>query len=37
MPINKINIHYRLIDSHYRFINEEIYNWLKNLHFMLTK
>ena len=31
-PINKINIHYRLIDSHYRFINEEIYNWLKNLY-----
>ena len=31
-PINKTNIHYRLIDSHYRFINEEIVRWLKNLY-----
>ena len=31
-PINKQNIHYRLIDSHYRFINEEIYQWIKNLY-----
>jgi hypothetical protein len=30
-PINKQNIHYRLIDSHYRFINNEIYQWIKNL------
>ena len=31
-PINKINIHYRLIDSDYRFINEEVYRWLSNLY-----
>jgi hypothetical protein len=30
-PINKINIHTRLIDYHYRFINEEIYQWQINL------
>ena len=30
--INKENIHHRLIESHYRFINEEIYDWLKNLY-----
>lgn len=29
-PINKENIHYRLIDCHYRFINDEIKNWIKN-------
>lgn len=31
-PIKKENIHYRLIESHYRFINQEIYDWLKNLY-----
>jgi hypothetical protein len=31
-PINKTNIHYRLIDSHYRFINEEVYRWLTQLY-----
>ncbi len=31
-PINKQNIHYRLIDSHYRFINQEIYQWITNLY-----
>lgn len=31
-PINKQNIHYRLIDSHYRFINDEIYQWIQNLY-----
>jgi hypothetical protein len=31
-PINKNNIHYRLIESHYRFINEEIYRWLSKLY-----
>lgn len=31
-PINKQNIHYRLIESHYRFINEEIYQWIQNLY-----
>jgi hypothetical protein len=31
-PINKTNIHYRLIDSHYRFINDEVYRWLKQLY-----
>lgn len=30
-PINKLNIHYRLIESHYRFINQEVLQWLKNL------
>lgn len=31
-PINKQNIHYRLIESHYRFINDEIYQWIQNLY-----
>jgi hypothetical protein len=31
-PINKKNIHYRLIDSDYRFINNEIKEWIKNLY-----
>lgn len=31
-PIKKNNLHYRLIDSNYRFINNEIYSWLKNLY-----
>jgi hypothetical protein len=31
-PINKTNIHHRLIESHYRFINEEIYRWLTLLY-----
>lgn len=31
-PINKQNIHYRLIESHYRFINDEINQWLQNLY-----
>jgi hypothetical protein len=31
-PINKKNIHYRLIDSHYRFINNEIKKWIQNLY-----
>ncbi|ULY68441.1 hypothetical protein [Chlorella virus XW01] len=30
-PIKNINIHTRLSDSHYRFINDEIYNWIKNM------
>lgn len=30
--IKKDNLHYRLIDCHYRFINEEIYEWLKLLY-----
>lgn len=30
--INKINLHYRLIECHYRFINIEIYNWIKILY-----
>lgn len=29
-PIKKKNLHYRLIESHYRFINEEIRDWIKN-------
>lgn len=31
-PINKQNIHYRLIESHYRFINQEILQWITNLY-----
>jgi hypothetical protein len=31
-PINKQNVHYRLIESHYRFINDEIYQWIQNLY-----
>lgn len=31
-PINKKNIHYRLIDSSYRFINNEIKEWIQNLY-----
>jgi hypothetical protein len=31
-PINKQNIHYRLIEAHYRIINHEIYKWLTNLY-----
>ena len=31
-PINKKNIHYRLIESHYRFINKEIHDWIKKLY-----
>ena len=30
-PIKNVNIHTRLSDSHYRFINDEIYNWIKNM------
>lgn len=30
-PIKNINIHSRLSDSHYRFVNDEIYNWIKNM------
>jgi hypothetical protein len=29
-PIKKNNLHYRLIESHYRFINDEIHDWIKN-------
>lgn len=29
-PIKNINLHYRLIDSHYRFINSEIKKWIEN-------
>jgi len=31
-PINKINIHYKLIEYHYRFVNIEVYNWIKILY-----
>jgi hypothetical protein len=31
-PIKKKNLHYRLIETDYRFINNEIYDWLKNLY-----
>jgi len=36
-PIKKQNIHYRLIDSHYRFINNEINDWIKNLYDKYSK
>jgi hypothetical protein len=29
-PIENINLHYRLKECHYRFVNNEIYNWIKN-------
>jgi len=31
-PISKLNIHYRLVEYHYRFINEEVNQWLINLY-----
>ena len=31
-PISKKNIHYKLIEAHYRFINQEIYEWINNLY-----
>ena len=31
-PISKQNIHYKLIEAHYRMINHEIYDWLSNLY-----
>ena len=31
-PISKQNIHYKLIEAHYRMINYEIYDWLSNLY-----
>ena len=30
-PIKNINIHFRMIDCHYRFINQEIVDWLTNM------
>jgi len=31
-PINKKNLHHRLIESDYRFINNEIKSWIENLY-----
>jgi hypothetical protein len=31
-PIKKENLHYRLMESHYRFVNSEIYDWIKLLY-----
>lgn len=31
-PVDKKNIHYRLIESDYRFINNEIKEWIQNLY-----
>ena len=31
-PIAKKNIHHKLIEAHYRFINQEISEWLNNLY-----
>ena len=31
-PIGKKNIHHKLIEAHYRFINQEIYEWINNLY-----
>ena len=36
-PIKNINIHYRMIDSYYRFVNNEIIDWLKNMKKKLSK
>lgn len=30
-PILNKNIHYRMIDCHYRFINKELIDWMKNI------
>ena len=30
-PIKNINIHFRMIDCHYRFINQEIVDWINNM------
>lgn len=29
-PISKYNLHERLVNNHYRFINTELFDWLKN-------
>lgn len=31
-PIKKTDIHYKLVDSHFRFINDEIKSWIENLY-----
>jgi hypothetical protein len=31
-PIDKKNIHHKLIEAHYRFINQEINEWINNLY-----
>lgn len=30
-PILNTNVHFRMIDCHYRFINQEIFDWMKNI------
>lgn len=29
-PISKLNVHYRLVDCHYRFITSEVKKWIEN-------
>ena len=36
-PINKENVHTRLIEHHYRFINDEVYQWIQNLYNKYSK
>lgn len=36
-PINKYNIHDRLLNYHYRFVNSEVYQWLLNLYEKYSK
>ena len=30
-PILNTNVHFRMIDCHYRFINMETFDWMKNI------
>ena len=30
-PIENINIHFRMVDCHYRFINKELFDWMNNI------
>ena len=30
-PIENINVHFRMIDCHYRFINKELFDWMNNI------
>lgn len=30
-PVKNINVHFRMIDCHYRFINKELFDWMNNI------
>ena len=30
-PIENINVHFRMIDCHYSFINKELLDWMNNI------